>query len=344
MKLTNEVEKTIQTFIIDTVGQHPHDLVQTVMNHFGLARPTVSRLLQTLIDDGVIVRQNTKGRYPGYMLATHIFETTFSLESNVLQEDLLYYEAIRPYLEGTPKNVQDLLEYSSMEIINNAIEHSNGTKITIKVSRSIKHAEIAIHDDGVGIFNKIQKDLGLLAPQQSILELCKGKFSSDPKRHSGEGIFFSSRMVDKFIIRSYGLAFNGHEENDMIMELSGEEIITGTWVSLQVDMDTARTPVEVFNKYADPDMEPSFHRTCIPVRVMNVEGGNLVSRSQAKRLLARVDRFLSVVLDFSGVEMIGQAFADEIFRVFASAHKNVSIQYINANATIEKMIRHVLAS
>ena len=79
-------------------------------------------------------------------------------------------------------------------------------------------------------------------------------------------------------------------------------------------------------------------------RSMNVEGGNLVSRSQAKRLLTRVERLTTVVLDFEGVEMIGQAFADEIFRVFKAAHPDVKIVPENANANIGKMIRHVESS
>ncbi len=34
----------------------------------------------------------------------------------------------------------------------------------------------------------------------------------------------------------------------------------------------------------------------------------------------RFERFQTVVLDFTGVEEIGQDFADEVFRVFQRAH------------------------
>jgi hypothetical protein len=43
-----------------------------------------------------------------------------------------------------------------------------------------------------------------------------------------------------------------------------------------------------------------------------------------------------------GVEMIGQAFADEIFRVFASAHPDIQIYHINANEEVTKMINRAL--
>jgi hypothetical protein len=65
----------------------------------------------------------------------------------------------------------------------------------------------------------------------------------------------------------------------------------------------------------------------------------MISRSQAKRVLARVDKFTEVVLDFEGVNEIGQAFADEIFRVFSQAHPHINLMYFNANEIVEKMIK-----
>lgn len=65
---------------------------------------------------------------------------------------------------------------------------------------------------------------------------------------------------------------------------------------------------------------------------------NLVSRSQAKRLLARVEKFKSVVFDFRGVEMVGQAFADEVFRVFSLQHPEVELVELNANAAVKRMV------
>ena len=69
-----------------------------------------------------------------------------------------------------------------------------------------------------------------------------------------------------------------------------------------------------------------------------VDGDPLISRSQAKRVLVRVELFRTVVFDFSGVSSIGQAFADEIFRVFAHSHPEIQLQLIHANAAIKQMI------
>lgn len=71
---------------------------------------------------------------------------------------------------------------------------------------------------------------------------------------------------------------------------------------------------------------------------------NIVSRSQAKRVLARVEKFKEVILDFKGVAEVGQAFVDEIFRVFSQSHPEIHLFYVNANESIEWMIRRALAS
>jgi len=55
-------------------------------------------------------------------------------------------------------------------------------------------------------------------------------------------------------------------------------------------------------------------------------------------MLARVDRFKSVLLDFNGVQSIGQAFADEVFRVFANSHSEIKLTEINASDEVRKMI------
>jgi hypothetical protein len=42
------------------------------------------------------------------------------------------------------------------------------------------------------------------------------------------------------------------------------------------------------------------------------------------------------------VKSIGQGFADEIFRVFATAHPGVALRRVNVATGIEAVIRHVV--
>lgn len=69
---------------------------------------------------------------------------------------------------------------------------------------------------------------------------------------------------------------------------------------------------------------------------------NLVSRSQAKSVLLGLESFKTVIFDFDEVDKIGQAFADEIFRVYQNKHPVISLEYENVNTEVEKMIKRAL--
>jgi hypothetical protein len=118
----------------------------------------------------------------------------------------------------------------------------------------------------------------------------------------------------------------------------------GTTVVMEISAFSPRTMIEVFDRFSDSlEEDYGFTRTQVPVSLARFGDENLVSRSQAKRVLARFDRFKEVTLDFSGVETVGQAFADEIFRVFPGEHPEVHLSWVNAAPAVEKMIRRALA-
>jgi hypothetical protein len=203
--------------------------------------------------------------------------------------------------------------------------------------------QIGIMDDGVGIFRKIQKALGLLDERHSVLELAKGKLTTDPARHTGEGIFFSSRMFDHFAILS-GETYFSHkflDDKDWILETKGPDTGIYTYVQMKLWNHTSRTPKKIFAKFTIGD-ELAFAKTVVPVRLAQYGDEALVSRSQAKRLLARVEKFAVVMLDFEGVSTIGQAFADEVFRVFPTEHPGTELHPINANTAVGEMVRRAL--
>lgn len=193
-----------------------------------------------------------------------------------------------------------------------------------------------IADDGEGIFLKIQRALNLYDPRESIIELAKGKFTTDPAHHTGEGIFFSSKMFDAYDIRSGNLFFM-HDEGKLDILTEREKGSHGTLVMMRVDNDSRRTSKEVFDHFSSPD-EYTFDKTIVPVRLAIHEGEKLVSRSQAKRITLRFEKFRHVILDFEGVSDIGQAFADEIFRVFQNAHPDILMAPVNMTFAVNDMV------
>jgi hypothetical protein len=271
-------------------------------------------------------------------MAVPEFEYHYSLESP-LDEDTIWRKDIVSHLTGIACNVVQICQYGFTEMVNNAIEHSGSPSLTIHIFLDDVRVRFVILDKGIGIFKKITRDLGLEEPAYAILELVKGKFTSDPQCHSGEGIFFTSRIFDVFTVASESLSFSHFGNNDRF-EISNSGGC-GTTVTMEISKKSKVLLANIFNEYADPDKQPGFYRTTVPVQLMQYEGGSLMSRSQARRLMNRFDRFREVVLDFSGVDFIGQGFADEIFRVFVNANPATQLIPVHCAESVEKMIAHV---
>lgn len=85
-----------------------------------------------------------------------------------------------------------------------------------------------------------------------------------------------------------------------------------------------------------------FAKTHIQIKLLKYGDDNFVSRSQAKRVLSRLEVFKEVLFDFAGVQSVGQAFADEIFRVYQNSHPQARLGYANANENVLSMIRRAL--
>ena len=69
----------------------------------------------------------------------------------------------------------------------------------------------------------------------------------------------------------------------------------------------------------------------------------LMSRAEARRVLTGASGFAEVDVDFTGVEVVGQGFADEVFRVWPSLNPGVHVNPINMIEAVEFMVRRALA-
>jgi anti-sigma regulatory factor (Ser/Thr protein kinase) len=324
---TDRRGQEIRQFILARVDEHPHDIAQLTAKQFGLTRQGVNLHLQRLIGDSDLVRQGKTRRTRFFLAAKKTWKKNYSRgqsESDVWEKDVL------PQISDLPENTLDIWRYCFTEMFNNAVDHSSATRITVQLKRTAVNTEIAVIDNGVGIFKKIQRAMKFADERHSALELAKGKFTTDPARHTGEGIFFTSKMLDAFDISSGGVYFTS---------ASPLKNPKGTAVWMKLKNTTNRSRKEVFDEYASPENDYAFDKTVVPVKMAEQSPNDLISRSQAKRLLLRIDRFRTVVLDFQNVNQIGQAFADEIFRVFVRSHPGVDVQFTNANEEVVKMIR-----
>jgi hypothetical protein len=339
MKKKRTQTEEIQNYILDQIETHPKDIVRITVEKFNISRQAVHRHIYILVKEGAII-QSGKTRNIQYELKP-IAESKFSTPLGPgVEEDILWRRQILPHLTGIKPNVLGICRYGFTEMVNNAIDHSEGTELDISLTYKRNLISFMIADDGVGIFNKIQKKLSLDDPRFSILELAKGKFTTDDEKHSGQGVFYTSRMFDQFIILSGGLSFLHTEaSNDWLFENQKNTDI-GTAVFLSISPNSNRSSEQVFNQYS-VDGDYGFSQTRVPVFLAEYGDENLISRSQAKRLLTRFDRFKKIILDFKKVDSIGQAFADEIFRVFQNDHPQIILETLNTSEQVAKMIARV---
>lgn len=330
----------ITNYILDNIEGHPKDIARLTAESFGLSRQSVAKHLRRLVSHGLIIAYGkTRGRR--YRLKT-IVDHSFSLEVTPnLAEDVEWRQKILPLMNGVRENVRDICNYGFTEMVNNVVDHSESSEATIAIRRTARSIQLLVLDEGIGIFKKLQDAFDLEDPRHALLELSKGKLTSDPDAHTGEGIFFTSRMFDEFAISSGTMLFKRFNKRDDEWLIDVREVppVAGTNIVMMIHPDAIHTTKDVFDRFSDDAF--GFSRTHVPIQVALYEGEKLISRSQARRILARVERFNEVLLDFREVTEIGQAFADEIFRVFHREHPEIRLGTMFTSPDIDRMIHRV---
>jgi len=331
----------LQRQLVQIVRENPRDVAKRAVTQVGVTRQAVNHQLRRLVERRFLTAEGqTRNRV--YALAT-LAKSRVSLPvTEQFEEHVVWEEHVLPFLRDLPENVRDICRYGCTEMLNNVKDHSGSADVVISVALNAAELELGISDHGVGIFRKIKEACQLEVEREAILELVKGKFTTDPERHTGEGIFFTSRAFDYFALLSGTLTVihHRHEEDWLIQDIKP---LTGTHVFLRIAPWSPHTLREVFDRYSTEQDDYAFRRTHVIVGLARSESEKLVSRSQAKRILARLERFREVNLDFKNVDTIGPAFADEIFRVFRSQHPEVKLVVYNASDEVQKMIRRAEA-
>jgi len=346
MSFQEEKRESIKRYMLEKIRQDDTEFILKTMENFGISITTVKRYLRECLADQIVCE--AKDKKTGYKLETVLHTFLYSPES-MTDEDEIYYKEIRPLLEMNSKEAKSIWSYVFTEMMNNAMEHSGCEHIQCVVKRDYLYTEISIIDDGIGIYknvqNYLQQKFGKTLSYQDVLtELYKGKLTTKPGNHSGEGIFFTSKVLNEFAIWSDSTIFvqgcydKGEFISSHLISYFNKLSHLGTMVVMKLENQTARTIKEVFDMFAP--IEQGFVRTRIPIAEV-CPYAEPIARSQARRILYRLEEFKQIELDFEGVEFMGQGFADEIFRVFQHKHPEIELIPINANQTTLGMVKHV---
>lgn len=311
----------------------------------GSSRQYASKALNILVNSGELIKiGSTRGAQytlPEFIDEVGIHRTKLRLENKDLKEHEIMERFLNgfPAFKNAPENIQSILRYAFSEMLNNAIEHSRSLNIEVELEDR-KNIRFVINDFGIGVFRNVMKKRHLKSELEAMQDLLKGKTTTEPKAHSGEGIFFTSKAGDKFVLESFGYRMIVDNKIPDVFFESHKPVKKGTRVIFSVAIDSDRHLNDIFKKFQSTPGEYAFDRTEIRVRLFTM-GTVYVSRSQARRILVGLDKFKSIILDFEGVPTVGQAFADEIFRVFKSHHPKIVITPVHMNEAVRFMIERV---
>lgn len=335
--------KDIKKMIMERLAKQGEIKVADIVSTSGFSRAYVSRFFQELKKEGkiVLLGRANKARYVLASKAERAKKGILSmnriLRNSRLSEDIVLQEIKSGcgILNGLPKNVVNIVDYGFTEMLNNAIEHSRSKEIMVSMKRNAGLLSFEVVDYGVGIFKNIMAKRNLNSEMEAIQDLLKGKQTTAPRRHSGEGVFFTSKLADKFSVQGSNkkLIFD-NTINDIFVK--DAPCIKGTRVNFEIAVKSTKELNDIFKEYSGRAFE--FSKTKVTVDLYKMDSA-YISRSQARRILAGLEKFKEIILDFKNVETVGQGFADEVFRVWQKNHSTTRIDYVNTNENVLLMIK-----
>lgn len=295
-------------WITAAAATHGGELLPHVVQRTGLSRRAAQALLRQLVDAGWLQRSGST-RKPAYAPG-EMRQVVRSYALARLDEDQPWRRDFAPLFVLAP-NVAQLLQYAFSELINNAVDHSGGSTVTISLRQTALHLQLLVSDDGCGVFERIGQALQIDEPALAMFELAKGKLSTAPAQHRGHGLFYAARLADVFQLQANAAAFQRFASAPWAPARPVAR--QGTTVYLAIARDTPRTLDEVLRSASSDAAGYGLERTALPLRLLGSNG--LVSRAMARRVALRLAQFRHAELDFTGVEMLGHSFVDELLRV-----------------------------
>ena len=338
----------VETYITEAIGQHGSVTPGQIQEGTGFSRQHIHRVTTRLVREGKIVRlgatRNLRFIAPSTELQAAIGARPLSFSRRLslahLDENTIFREIGQRtnVLELLPLNALDILRYAFTEMLNNAIDHSAAKYAVIEGSRTSELVELEIRDNGIGLLENFRSHFELADEREALLEVIKGKITTRTDKHSGQGLFFTSRAVDIFVLESGSLRLT---KNNLLDDtfIESKRKTPGTTVKFSLATDTNRTMREVFNQFSSVD--EGFFGTEYHVKLAGYDDA-FISRSQAKMVMNGMERFKHVSLDFTDVRLVGQGFADEVLRVWHNEYPLTQISWTNANPDVEFMLQRAL--
>lgn len=329
----------VSRWITEAALAAPTALREHLMQRLSISARRAGALLRQLEALGWLRREGSTRRprhSPGALR-----QVVRRYELAMLQEDEPWRRDFAPCF-ALPPNVTRLVRHAFTELLNNAIDHSGGESVTVSLRQTPLQAQLLVSDDGVGLFERVAASHGIREPALAMLELGKGRLTSAPARHLGQGLASTARTADVLDLHANAAAFQcrGFEQHGWRAGRGNPAAArAGTSIYVAFAIDTTRTVEQALAELSAAGDGLAFDRTRVPLGLLAGEGGVLESRAEARRVAMRLAQFRRAELDFSGVEHIGPAFADELFRVIAREQPEVLMVPTGMRPAVQAMAR-----
>jgi anti-sigma regulatory factor (Ser/Thr protein kinase) len=327
----------ITQWITAAALQHGSDLPAHLMQRLAISRRRAGHLLAKLVAAQWLTSLGTPRR-PRYQPGP-LRQVVMRYPLAGLQEDVPWRRDFAPCFE-LPAEVRRLAQHAFTELVNNAIDHSGGSQVTVSMRQTPLQVQLLVSDDGVGLFDRVAQSHGINEPQLAMLELSKGRLTSAPGRHLGQGLFTAARVADVLDLHANRSAFQcrAWESHGWRHGQAGAVATrTGTAIYVAITVDTQRTLQGVLRELSVQGDGMGFDRTRVPLRLLAGPEAALESRAEARRVAERLSLFRRAELDFAGIDHIGPGFADELFRVIAREQPEVSMVPLAMAAAVRAM-------
>lgn len=294
----------------------------------GYTRQAVHRHLRELVNTGELMvsgrARATRYSLPRPQARLHQLDLADVDEREV-------WERVAPELlpPGTTEQAERIARFAVEELVRNAASHSAAATASLQIDSKIDEIRFQLTDEGVGLFTRVRERLGLATQLDALIELSRSPLTTEPRTHLGQGLQLLASACDQLSIEAGGLLWRHDRARDD--QLLGEAPRRpGTRISCVIAADTERILEGLLRErltYQNPLAAMG------QVKLLDV-GGQFMSREEAQRLMAGMERYRVVDLNFHGVTGVGLGFAEEIFKRWVPSHPDTRIQVRGASPVI----------
>lgn len=313
----------------ETGSVSTRELAQRAKCSFAAAQ----RMLERMRNAGELLREGKRGQYRYRRNDGSGARLQLQPLPRSPDEALSRLTALTPWLQTVPPAGHEALRYVFRQLFANAAAHSGSHELDCALTSKPQAIELEVADRGEGAFEHLRRALTLPTLIDAALEIAKGPVTALPDHHAGEGLFFVPRLAASFRLEANGLAWVMDRDRDDYT-LTPSDRREGTRVVVRIENQPRAPLAEVFAAHSDGLV---IARTRTQVKLFEW-GDRFVSRTQAQRLVHGLARFREVTLDFAGVEGVGAAFCDEVFRLWAPANPETRLVVTGMNETVAALV------